>query len=114
MAARSSTNSATNAPVLMQNHKSGGSHGPCQPPKNSVTIIAEVTTTPTYSPTKNMPNFMPEYSVWNPAVNSCSASGRSKGSRCDSARPATTNATKPKNCGTTNHTPASDRPMNTS
>ena len=28
----------------------GGSHGPCQPPKNSVTIIMEIRVMPTYSP----------------------------------------------------------------
>ena len=44
------------------NHTMPGSTGPIQPPKNSVTIMAETTVTPTYSPTKNMPNFIPEYS----------------------------------------------------
>ena len=34
------------------------------PPKNSVTISAEISVMPRYSPTKNMPNFIPEYSVW--------------------------------------------------
>ena len=33
-------------------------------PKNSVTINAEMVTIPMYSPTKNRPNFIPEYSMW--------------------------------------------------
>ena len=48
---------------LDQNQTAGGSQGPCQPPKNSTVIMAEIRMTPRYSPTKNMPNFMPEYSV---------------------------------------------------
>ena len=50
--------------VLSTNQTGGGSTGPSQPPKKSVTIIAEMSVMPRYSPTKNMPNFMPEYSVW--------------------------------------------------
>ena len=42
----------------------GGSTGPIQPPKKSVVIRAEISVMPRYSPTKNMPNFMPEYSEW--------------------------------------------------
>src|SRR3546814_4923285 len=61
-------------------------NGPLQPPKNSTTVMAETSTMPTYSPTKNMPNFMPEYSVWKPAASSDSASGRSNGVRCTTAR----------------------------
>ena len=38
-----------------------------------------------YSPIKNIANFMLEYSVWNPATSSVSASGRSKGARFVSA-----------------------------
>jgi hypothetical protein len=44
-----------------------------------------------YSARKKNANFIPEYSVWNPAVNSDSASARSKGPRLVSAVPATTN-----------------------
>ena len=39
----------------------------------------------TYSPRKNMPNFIPEYSVWKPPMSSCSDSGRSNGKRLVSA-----------------------------
>ena len=39
----------------------------------------------TYSPVKNIANFMEEYSVWNPAISSDSASGRSNGARFVSA-----------------------------
>src|SRR6202012_3651112 len=39
----------------------------------------------TYSARKNKANFIPEYSVWNPAVSSDSASARSKGARLVSA-----------------------------
>ncbi len=45
-------------------HGSRSTNGPCQPPKNSVVSSADTNTMPTYSPTKNIPNFMPEYSVW--------------------------------------------------
>ena len=46
------------------NQTIGGSHGPSHPPKKSVTIMAAMSEMPTYSPRKNMANFMPEYSVW--------------------------------------------------
>ncbi|MOA33666.1 hypothetical protein D3C78_1549800 [compost metagenome] len=39
-------------------------NGPCQPPKNRVTSSAEIRMMPMYSPTKNMPHFMPAYSMW--------------------------------------------------
>ena len=38
-----------------------------------------------YSERKNMANFIPEYSVWKPAVSSDSASARSKGALFSSA-----------------------------
>ena len=47
----------------MRNHRNPGRPGPSQPPKNSVTISAEMSVMPRYSPTRNMPDFMPEYSV---------------------------------------------------
>src|SRR3546814_14754395 len=75
-------------------------NGPLQPPKNSTTVMAETSTMPTYSPTKNMPNFMPEYSVWKPAASSDSASGRSNGVRCTTAIASSTKVPKPKHCGT--------------
>src|SRR5262249_15717867 len=48
--------------ILARNHNSGGNTGPSQPPKNNMVIRAEIRVTPRYSPTKNMPNFIPEYS----------------------------------------------------
>jgi hypothetical protein len=48
--------------VLRENHTIGGKTGPNHPPKNRVTIMAEMRVIPRYSPTKNMPNFIPEYS----------------------------------------------------
>src|SRR3546814_17106365 len=75
-------------------------NGPLQPPKNSTTVMAETSTMPTYSPTKNMPNFMPEYSDWKPAASSDSASGRSNGIRCTHHNATNPKAQKPKNCRT--------------
>ncbi len=50
--------------VLNRNQKTGGrKDGPSQPPKNSVAIIPEISVIPRYSPTKNIPNFIPEYSA---------------------------------------------------
>ena len=49
--------------VFRKNQKAGGRKaGPSQPPKKSVAISAEIRVTPIYSPTKNIPNFIPEYS----------------------------------------------------
>src|SRR5437764_8767683 len=56
-----------------------------QPPNQSVVATPETTNMLAYSPMKNMANFMDEYSVWNPAINSDSASGRSNGARFVSA-----------------------------
>src|SRR5579883_2400732 len=54
--------------ILMRNQTTGGSTGPSQPPKNRIAIRDEMRMIPRYSPTKNMPNFMPEYSEWKPAI----------------------------------------------
>ena len=48
-----------------------------------------------YSPRKNMPNFIAEYSVWNPPTSSCSDSGRSNGNRFVSANPLMRNSRNP-------------------
>ena len=55
----------------------------------------------TYSPSKNIANAMPEYSVWNPATNSDSASARSNGGRFASASAPIRNTTNAGNCGIT-------------
>src|SRR5262245_54157128 len=66
--ARSRMNPQINTNVFRKNQTSGGSHGPIHPPKNSATVSMEISVTPRYSPTKNIPNFMPEYSEWYPAT----------------------------------------------
>src|SRR5262249_14267864 len=62
-------------------------NGRSQPPRNSVVATDETTIMLAYSARKNSANRMPLYSVWNPPVSSCSASGRSNGARFVSARP---------------------------
>ena len=57
----------------------------CHPPKNKVAPIAQTTNMFTYSARKNKANFIPEYSVWKPAVSSDSASAKSKGALLVSA-----------------------------
>ena len=49
--------------VFSKNQIIGGKNGPCQPPKKRTVIIAEIKIIPRYSPMKNIPNFIPEYSV---------------------------------------------------
>src|SRR5947209_18260525 len=73
------------------------------PPRNSTVAIAETVTILAYSAIKNEANFIDEYSVWNPATNSFSASGRSNGTRFVSAKAARTNSTKLTKCGKTVH-----------
>lgn len=64
IAARNSMKKQMNRNVLMKNQKIGGrKSGPSQPPKKIVVIIDEISINPRYSPTMNMPNFIPEYSV---------------------------------------------------
>src|SRR5579862_478295 len=72
---------------------SAGNNG-CQPPRNSRVATQETVTMLAYSAMKNEANFMLEYSVWNPATSSFSASGRSKGTRLVSANAAITNKKK--------------------
>jgi hypothetical protein len=43
-------NSPMKARVFSRNQTMGGSTGPCQPPKKSVTTIMEISVMPTYSP----------------------------------------------------------------
>ncbi len=77
----------------------GPNSGPLGPPKNSVTTTADWITTPMNSLSMNMPNRMPEYSVWNPATSSPSASARSNGGRWVSATMPTMNTAKAGNRG---------------
>src|SRR5438034_4845129 len=62
-------------------------NGLSHPPKNSVVATDETTIMLAYSARKNSAKRMPLYSVWNPPVSSCSASGKSNGARLVSARP---------------------------
>src|SRR6266536_1983115 len=73
--------------------------GPFQPPKNSSEARHATVNMLAYSAMKNMANFIELYSVWYPATSSVSASGRSKGVRLVSARPARKKITMPTNCG---------------
>ena len=73
-------------------------NGRIQPPSHKVTAMEETAIIAAYSPSMNRDQRKPLYSVWNPAVSSDSASGRSKGARLVSATMAMakmTNAIKP-------------------
>src|SRR5579871_3384622 len=60
-------------------------NGRSHPPSHSVTAIEETAIIAEYSARKNSDQRNPLYSVWNPAVSSDSASGRSNGARFVSA-----------------------------
>src|SRR5205823_9659044 len=75
--------------------------GPCQPPRNIVVAIPEITIMLMYSAMKNEPKRIPPNSVLKPPTISESPSARSNGGRLVSAKPATMNAQKPTNCGST-------------
>src|ERR1041385_6334600 len=64
-------------------------NGRIHPPSHSVTAIDDTAIIAEYSARKNNDQRNPLYSVWNPAVNSDSASGKSKGARLVSATMAT-------------------------
>src|SRR4051812_35908769 len=80
----SSTHQMLTAPT-----SSARRNGMFHPPKKIVDISADTVITFAYSAMKNIENFIAEYSVWYPAMSSASASGRSKGVRLVSAKPAT-------------------------
>src|SRR5512136_2782972 len=73
-------------------------NGPCQPPRNRVTVMAQTVIMLAYSAMKNMAYFMEEYSVQKPDTSSVSASGRSNGVRLISAREQTKNRKKARGC----------------
>src|SRR3954453_3543155 len=119
--------------ISTQTGASQSGPGPCQPPRNIVTATPEMMMMLMYSAMKNEPKRIPPNSVLYPPTISASASGRSKGGRLVSAKPATRKMQKPTNCGTTYHmplcasticvsdsdpavmiTPSSDRPRATS
>ena len=78
----------------------GGSH----PPRNSVVTTDDTTIILAYSARKKSAKRIPLYSVWNPPVSSCSASGRSNGARLVSASPPINTITKAAGWATTYHT----------
>src|SRR5436305_12729602 len=64
-------------------------NGRIQPPSHSVTAMEETAIIAEYSARKKSDHRKPLYSVWNPAVSSDSASGKSNGARFVSATIAT-------------------------
>src|SRR6202040_3735769 len=60
-------------------------NGRSHPPSHNVTAMDETAIIAEYSARKNKDQRKPLYSVWNPAVSSDSASGKSKGARLVSA-----------------------------
>src|ERR1700687_5283668 len=60
-------------------------NGRSHPPSHNVTAIDDTAMMAEYSARKTSDQRKPLYSVWNPAVNSDSASARSKGARLVSA-----------------------------
>src|SRR6202158_6272932 len=72
---------------------SAGKRG-CHPPRNKSVATADTVIILQYSAMKNAANFMLAYSVWKPATNSFSASGRSNGMRLVSAKAAMMNRMK--------------------
>src|SRR5215831_15502456 len=69
-------------------------NGRSHPPSHNVTAIDETAIIAEYSARKNSDQRKPLYSVWKPAVNSDSASGRSNGARLVSATMAMAKITK--------------------
>jgi len=61
--ARSKMKIIMKANILIKNQTTGGrKSNPSHPPKNKAVINDEINVIPKYSPTKNNPNFIPEYS----------------------------------------------------
>src|SRR5688572_25969390 len=61
------------------------SSGGSQPPRNRMLASPHISKIEAYSPRKNSRNAVEEYSTWNPATSSDSASTRSNGGRFVSA-----------------------------
>ena len=79
--------------------------GESQPPKKQIAIIIDSHSMLLYSAKKNKANVIAEYSTLNPATNSASASGRSKGARFVSANNDIKNTTQTGSSGRKNHVP---------
>lgn len=74
------------------------------PPKNRIAVNVDINTILQYSARKKNTKIIPECSVKNPATNSDSASGKSKGVRLVSAKAEIKNIINNGNSGTTNQT----------
>ena len=74
------------------------------PPKNKMAVNVDINTILQYSARKKNTKIIPECSVKNPATNSLSASGKSKGVRLVSAKAEIKNIMNKGSNGTTNHT----------
>ena len=77
--------------------------GDNQPPKNKIDPNAHINKIFAYSPNQNIAYIIPEYSVWYPATNSASASGRSNGGLLVSAKDEIKKITNMGNNGIINH-----------
>src|SRR5262244_224031 len=66
--------------------KGANGNGESQPPRKKIVVVVLIRMMFAYSPRKKRPKDIDEYSEKNPATNSDSPSGRSKGTRFVSAR----------------------------
>ena len=80
------------------------SSGIMYPPKNRMAVNVDINTILQYSARKKNTKIIPECSVKNPATNSDSASGKSKGVRLVSANAEIKNIMNNGSSGTTNQT----------
>ena len=82
--------------------KGKASIGGSQPPKNKIEPNEHINNIFAYSPSQNIAYIIPEYSVWYPATNSASASGKSNGGLFVSANAEIKKITNIGNNGITN------------
>lgn len=88
----------------LMNESLTNTSGIMYPPKNKMAVNVDISTILQYSARKKNTKIIPECSVKNPATNSLSASGKSKGVRLVSARAEIKNIMNSGSNGTTNHT----------
>jgi Holliday junction resolvase RusA-like endonuclease len=110
-AARTQTKRNKKQTVFNPNQNNPGTHskktneiGESQPPRKKMTHNVLITIIFAYSPKKKRAKPIDEYSTLNPATNSASASGKSKGARFVSAKQEIKNKIKIGNKGRQNHT----------
>ena len=97
--------------ILKTNHMGPGiklngykSIGDSHPPRKRIDPRAHINKIFAYSPNQNIAYIIPEYSVWYPATNSASASGKSNGGLFVSANAETKKIINIGNNGITNQT----------